>query len=440
VTEDPQQAEEEPPPKKSGGVLKRSTKVQLVLFVVITLLGVSYVGAEYVGLGSLFGSSGCTVHADFTDSGGIFSNAEVTYRGVTVGRVGSLHLAPDGVRVDLHLDDCAGAKIPASTAARVADRSVVGEQYVDLLPSSRRGPYLRAGDVIPASRTSIPTATQTLLTNIDRLVNSVDIADLQATIAELGVAFNDQGNNLAALLDATNTLVNASRANLPATVALIDQSAPVLTTQLDEGSALQSFVTNLDLLAGQLKASNGDITHLLDTGPADLGVLNRFIQDNRTDLAVVFANLVDIGNLLVRHKDGLEQILEFYPIVNASGPSVLHDNRAALGLVTQVAQTPPDCGDPFKGREGYQATPRRDPDVLTPIAPNVAARCTAPVSSGVNVRGSANVPGGDPISIPNNVPAYPRSDTDNILVDPTLQNAYLLGPTSWQPLLTDALH
>jgi phospholipid/cholesterol/gamma-HCH transport system substrate-binding protein len=144
--------------------------------------------------------------------------------------------------------------------------------------------------------------------------------------------------------------------------------------------------------------------------------------------------------LLVRRKDGIEEVLELYPAMAAGGPTVLHDHRGALGNVMQTTQDPPDCGDPAKGREGYGGTTRRDPDVLTPIAPNVAARCTAPVSSGVNVRGSANVPGGDPISIPGNVPAYPRVDTSNVLVGTTLQNAYLLGSHSWEPILTAALH
>ncbi len=99
-------------------MMLRSTKVKLILFVVITLLGVSYVGAEYVGLSKyVTGNSGCKICADFPDSGGIFSNAEVTYRGVTVGQVGALKLIKGGVRVELDLNSCDSPKIPASTAA-----------------------------------------------------------------------------------------------------------------------------------------------------------------------------------------------------------------------------------------------------------------------------------------------------------------------------------
>ena len=116
----------------------------------ITFAGVSYVSANYVGLfKGLFGGSACTVHADFTDSGGIFSNAEVTYRGVAIGRVGAIHLHGDGVRVDLNIDSCSSAKVPTDTAAAVSDRSVIGEQYVNLIPPNGKGPYFKGGEVIP---------------------------------------------------------------------------------------------------------------------------------------------------------------------------------------------------------------------------------------------------------------------------------------------------
>src|SRR5882757_6269152 len=101
-------------------MLRRSTKIQLVIFVVITLLGVSYVSAEYIGLTKLVSSGGCTIKAEFPDSGGIFTNAEVTYRGVTVGEVGALKVIPKGMRVNLDLNDCSSPRIPADASAVIA--------------------------------------------------------------------------------------------------------------------------------------------------------------------------------------------------------------------------------------------------------------------------------------------------------------------------------
>lgn len=436
-------------------MLRRTVKIQLVLFVILTLVGVSYVGAEYVGLASGVGNSPCTVSADFSDSGGIFTNAEVTYRGVTVGRVGTIHLRQDGVRVDLNLSNCGDPKIPQSSSAKVSDRSVIGEQYVNLTPPNGNGPYFTGGQVIPQGRTSIPVSTIELLHNMDALVTSVDVPSLQTTIIELGKAFSNRGHDLGSLLDSTNALVTAAQDNLPATIGLINSAGTVLQTQLTESGALLSFSHDLNLLSQQLKASDPDIRSLLDNGPGQLQVISDFVTGNRTDLGVTLANLVTVGDLLVRHKDGLEQILELYPALAAGGVGVLNTDPGVGRLGFVVACTPPgshsadpscgtnppDCGNPAQGSQGYQGTVRRQPNDTAPMAPKVAAQCTAPVSSGVNVRGSANVPGGDPISDSGGGVAYPRAQTSNTAVQfGNLDGrARLLGDRSWLAILTTAL-
>ena len=125
-------------------MITRTVKAQLLAFAVLTGVGVSYVGAEYTGLVDDVLDRGYTVRADFAASGGIFSDAEVTYRGVPVGRVGELRLSGSGVSVALEIEDHA-PRIPADTLAVVANRSAVGEQYVDLQPRRTGGPYLLDG-------------------------------------------------------------------------------------------------------------------------------------------------------------------------------------------------------------------------------------------------------------------------------------------------------
>jgi phospholipid/cholesterol/gamma-HCH transport system substrate-binding protein len=441
-------AQREIDPKLTKGGLKRSTKVQLILFVVITLLGVSYVSAKYVGLAKLVSSSGCTVKAEFPDSGGIFTSAEVTYRGVTVGEVGPLKVIKQGVRVSLDLNDCSSPKIPADAAAVIADRSVVGEQYVDLVPpaGAPKTPknYLKSGSTIPMSRNSIPTATQELLVNLDRFVNSVDLPALRTTVAELGRAANGRGNDLGRLIDATDKFITAAgRAdNLDATIQLIDESSSVLQTQLDQQAPLTVWTHNLNLLAQQLKTSNPDFVHLLDTGPGDISTVTNFINDNKTDLGVTLANLATVGDMLVQHLGGIEEIFELYPALAAGGPTTLHDHAGWLGL---VLSTPPpqDCGDPEKGGEGYNGTVRRTPDVTSPMAPNVTVHCTASNTGpqAKQVRGSQHVPGGDPISLSGGGIAYPRTVTDNTLrVGPALPTTATVGDSSWVGLVTASLH
>ena len=121
-------------PAEAGGAgipMNRLLRTQLIVFCVIAALGIVYVGGKYVRLPSLFGIGQYQVYLDLPDTGGVFTNAAVNYRGTPVGRVGALDLTDDGVRVTLDLDSSA-PDIPADTVAVIANRSAIGEQYVDL--------------------------------------------------------------------------------------------------------------------------------------------------------------------------------------------------------------------------------------------------------------------------------------------------------------------
>jgi phospholipid/cholesterol/gamma-HCH transport system substrate-binding protein len=426
-------------------MLMRSTKIQLVIFVIITLLGVSYVSAKYVGLTKgVLSSGGCTVSADFPDSGGIFTNAEVTYRGVQVGHVGRLDLLDNGVRVKLNIDDCGKDKIPASAYAQVANRSVIGEQYVNLIPPNDDPPYLHGGEVIAMDKNKLPVPVQVLLTNLDTLVRSVDLQNLQTTVSQLGTAFNGQGPDLKSLLDSTNNLLQAATKNLPDTLALLQTSSGVLDTQIRTAPDLQSWAHSLNLLSQQLNASNGDINTLLSNGPGDLSVLSAFIDNNRTDLGIVFNNLASTGQLLVRHRSGLEELFELYPALLAGSFTVLHpDGVGHLGFVLN-SPDPRDCGSTQASRiprEGYENTKVRDPRDNSPEAPNVAAHCDVSPSTGINVRGAQNAPGGDPISTAGAGLVYPRVITGNTVNVATTDGSQdILGDKAWTSMLTFGLN
>ena len=73
-------------------MIRRATKVQLLVFALITVVTVSILSARFVGLTDKVMGGTYLVSADFADSGGIFIGSEATYRGVTVGKVEALQL------------------------------------------------------------------------------------------------------------------------------------------------------------------------------------------------------------------------------------------------------------------------------------------------------------------------------------------------------------
>lgn len=365
-------------------MLSRTVRIQIALFLVIALGGVTYVAVRYVGLQRYFGGSGYTVKAEFPVAGGIFTNAEVDYRGVPVGRVGDMRLTQDGIEVDL--DITSSTKIPADTQAVVADRSVIGEQYVDLRPRSSSGPYLADGSRIATKDTRVPPPVQDLLLNSDKLLASIPIGSLQTMVNELYNATQGAGADLQRLLDTSKSFFAAASQNLPATISLLDNSKIVLATQQQESGAITTFSANLSRIGDQLKASNGDIRKVIRSGASAAKQVGGLFGDVHDTLGSLLGNLLTTSTVFLQQKDGLREVLSDLPVAVGIGGSVITPHGINLGLV-------PTFFDPLPCTSGYSGTTERGALDTSPGAPlNTAAGCTALPGTGQDVRGSQNAP------------------------------------------------
>ncbi len=366
-------------------MIRRSVKVQLVAFLLITLFTVSLLSARYVGLYDRVVGGQYVVSADFAESGGIFVGSEVSYRGVQVGRVEKLRLSKDGVVVDARIRR--GVEIPRDTIAVVENRSAVGEQYLDFQPRSEGGRRLADGDTIPRKDTRTPVRVDNLLLHLDKTVTSVDKKDLKVVVDELGEAFADGGTDLQRLLDNGDALTKAATEALPQTVKLIEDGRIVLDTQRDTAGQIKTFATNFANLSETLQGSDGDLRLVLDRGAVASRELDGLIRENQSSLAALLANLITVGQVTTARTDGIEQLLVTYPDVIAGGYTVVPgDGTAHFGLVT--SQDPPVC------KRGYEGTKRTDPNRTTGLPPvNTGARCALPRGSASAVRGSQNAPG-----------------------------------------------
>jgi len=359
-----------------------------MVFLLITVVGIAYVGGKYAQVDQLLFDDDYTVSASFAESGGIFTGAEVTYRGQPVGRVGKLELLSDGVEVNLDIDK--KQKIPNDLLAVVANRSAIGEQYVDLQPRRDGGPYLQDRSKIARQDTAIPIDTTELLLNLDQLVNSVDKNSLKTTVKELGDALRGRGTDLQKIIDSSGHLIDDADANILQTIKLINDGDTVLATQVASGDAIKTWAKNLALLSDTLVSSDASIRSVIDNGSAASTQLTGLIQDNRADIAVLLGNLLTVSEMTAVRLDAVEQLLVVYPAVSMGGYVVPAKDAgtghydAHFGLVLGVS--PPAC------RAGYNGTDKRVPQDTTSKAANSKAACTAKPSTGIDVRGSQNKP------------------------------------------------
>jgi phospholipid/cholesterol/gamma-HCH transport system substrate-binding protein len=369
-------------------MLTRATRIRLAAFALLGVLVMVYTGVHYAALGRDVGLPGYyVVRLDLAQAGGIFPNANVTYRGVSVGRVGAIRLTATGVEADLNISDSA-PPIPAHLQAAVADLSAVGEQYVDLRPDTTSGPYLAAGSVIPQRDTQLPLPVTSLLTSINTLAASLPLGTLRDLLNQMATGFHGQGANLAAILDGNHALVQALSATVPQTSSLISDSRTVLGTQIAESGAINSFAASARLLAQQLKASDPDLRRLIATAPQASAQVTDLLTSVNPGLAVLIANLLTTSEVTLTRGQALDELLSALPADIAAGSTVVTGKGANFGMaLTFFSPLPCTAG---YGGTGY----RNGLDTSPPPALNTSAGCTLPASSGVDVRGSAHAPSG----------------------------------------------
>lgn len=410
----------------------RLVKWQLVALVAVALLGMIFIGAKYVRLDNLAGFGQYTVTTQLATSGGIFTNAEVTYRGVPVGRVGDMALTADGIDVDLLIDNDA-PQIPASSRAVVANRSAIGEQYVDLQPETNEGPYLDDGAVINLADTSTPVPTEDLLASTHELVHSVPVDALRTVSQELGAAFNGKGEDLQVLADSLSGLSQSGIEALPQTLGLIRESETVLTTQSDQSSSIRQFSNDLDTLTAQLRSSDPDIRRLVENGIPASDQVGTLVTRAGPSLSTALTNSADFADTFAPRALALQPLLTLFPGLAAAAPTVAPgDGTVHLGLVAE-ANKPLSC---TVGYEGTMAIlndmKRRDPhfdDTLQNFPLNTAANCEVPQGSETGVRSASRIIFADP-DTPQPWDANPKVDPDKLDLNPiATQLAPLLGVT-----------
>jgi phospholipid/cholesterol/gamma-HCH transport system substrate-binding protein len=365
-------------------MLSHRVRIQAVLFTVIGLLAAGYVAVHYVGLLRLFGAGVYRVDVELPTSGGIFPNAEVDYRGVPVGRVGDVTLTARGVQAQLLLDSAAG-RIPADVQAAVADRSVIGEQYVDLRPRTNHGPYLHDGAVIGRSNTSVPPTANSLLTSADALLRSVPIGSMRTVVSQLDTAFSGSAANVHRLIESSQAFLTTADRNFPQTAALIDFSRTVLATQIASSSSIRSFSANLRLLSGQLAASDSDLRGLLRATPPAARTAAALIREVGTPLGVTISNLTSTAQVSRANVRGLQELLVRVPQAVDIGSTVVGRKGANVGLTLSFF-------DPLPCTQGYGATHRRGGLNTSAGAPlNTSAGCTS-TNPASDVRGALHAP------------------------------------------------
>ena len=143
--------------------------------------------------------------------------------------------------------------------AAVHSRSAIGEQFVELTPHRRRSDadaQLRDGDVIAVDKVSVPADIGSLLDATNTALEAIPQDNLRTVVDEAATAVGGLGPELSRIVDGSTALAIEAGKTVDPLGQLIDQTPPVLNSQVQTADSIATWARGQRRSPDQLKAQD----------------------------------------------------------------------------------------------------------------------------------------------------------------------------------------
>lgn len=321
-------------------MLTRVIKIQLAVFTILTVVTLVVLGWHYLRIPQLIGVGQYTLHADLPASGGLYATANVTYRGIPIGKITEVEPTRQGARATMSIDN--RYKIPVDATANVHSVSAVGEQYLDLVSTGNPSQYLKNGQTI--TKSTVPAAIGPALDSVNRGLEALPREKIDTLLTETSAAVGGLGPALQRLVDSTIAIAGDLRDNLTPVNDIITHSAPIIDSQVNSGDVIERWSANLNTIAAQAAEQDAALRGGLQQAAPTLDQVTAVFSGVQDSLPQTLANLEVVFDMLKRYHKGVEQILVALPQAIAAGQTVVATHPGSVGLHFALAiNQPPAC-------------------------------------------------------------------------------------------------
>jgi phospholipid/cholesterol/gamma-HCH transport system substrate-binding protein len=240
------------------------------------------------------GGDAIRISVEMPDVVNVTPNQEVRVNDVEVGHVESIAFDNWHARVVVGLDP--GTRLPKDTSARIAQKSLLGAEYLELVPppgdaAGGSGGELVDGDVIPLARSGRFPETEEVLAALAGVLNGGGLNQVRTITTELNAALDGREPEVRALITNLNGFVgtlDARRTDIVRAIEGIDRFGTRLNADREK------LAGAIDALPGGLRALNDQRADLVKTLDAlgELGdVAHDVLRDSQDDLVADLRHL-----------------------------------------------------------------------------------------------------------------------------------------------------
>ncbi|TNY38831.1 MCE family protein [Thermomonospora catenispora] len=345
-----------------------------------TALAVLMLGAYFIEDLPVIGG-GTTYSARFTEAAGLRAGEEVRVAGVRVGKVTSLELAGDTVKVTFRVDD--EVRLGDLTRADIKIKTVLGAHYLALTP---RGTKPLRGE-IPVSRTGVPYNVVPAISDLSGQIDQIDTRQVAKSLQVLADTFENSPEEVKASLQGLRRLSETISSRDAELHELADRARSVSDLLAKRNADFARLIEDSNQILAAVQARRAVIHQLLVRTVRLSQQVNALIAENQAELRPMLDNLRRVNKVLLRNQQSLDRILELYgPFVrqfaDATGSGRWFDAYIQNLLPMPLSIQPSNGTNGDSGRNGTTggqsgqpqqpgapATPRPTPDNPLPFLP-----------------------------------------------------------------------
>lgn len=307
----------------------------IAVIVVAMVLALNLNSLPLIGGGTVY-------NAAFAEAAGLRSGEEVRIAGVKVGKVESVDLEGDHVRVDFRVDD--GVRVGDLTRADIKIKTLLGSHYLSLDP---RGRAKQSPDrQIPITRTSTPFEIVPAVSELSTTVGKIDHVQIAKSFDTLSSTFENSPDEIRASLRGLRRLSQTISSRDDQLHELVKRSKNVTGVLAGRDKEFVRLIQDGDRILQSVQARRAVIHQLLINTVTLSQQLNGLIADNQSQLRPMLNNLQRVNKILLDNQKNLDRTIELLAPFSRQFADVAGTGRWFDSYIQNLLPIPASIQDP----------------------------------------------------------------------------------------------
>ncbi|MDQ4111146.1 MAG: MCE family protein [Actinomycetota bacterium] len=291
---------------------RNPVKIGIVSIAVLVMLMVMAFKADSL---PLIGG-GTTYYANFSEAGGLKTGDEVRVAGVRVGKVDSIELDGNQVKVGFKIRE--KVNFGENSGAGVRVKTLLGDMFLELQPAGEG--QMKAGATIPVDRTESPYDVVQAFEGLADTSANIDKDQLAAALTTLADLTRSTPEEFQAALTGVSALsrnLAAKDERIESLLTQLDRVTKVLDERDEDLIALMNDANQLFMALVERREA---VHNLLLSTQQLSKELSQLVDDSRADLKPALESLDVILDVFTKNEENLEKSLQlmapFYRVFN----------------------------------------------------------------------------------------------------------------------------